>query len=246
MGGFRRRSVAREGCHTTGRAASENRACGPTAGAALLRTPDRRRNRWRSEDRHDQVPLHRPQEQGASLPTGWRTKVADHTRAEQSATSISTGWQVVIVRTILIRFYRSFNYDYLRKSHPSSSSRGPWELLEDGSWYPFVEISLQKDITAVVGANEAGKSQLLTAVRHALTGDEISQRDHCRYSKFFAVDRRMSYPDFGLHLGSLTADEQTVVKTACEIDDPVEFNEFRMFRIDGDPPIVYLNTKEPE
>lgn len=149
----------------------------------------------------------------------------------------------MIIRTVLIRFYRSFNYDYLRKSHPSSSSRGPWELLEDGSWYPFVEISLQKDITAVVGANEAGKSQLLTAVRQALTGEEISQRDHCRYSKFFAVDRRMSYPDFGLHLGSLTADEQAAVKTACVIDDPIEFNEFRMFRIDGDPPVIYLNAK---
>lgn len=31
------------GCHTTGRAASKVRACAPTAGAALLRTPDRRR-----------------------------------------------------------------------------------------------------------------------------------------------------------------------------------------------------------
>jgi len=33
-----------EGCHTGGGAASGTAACTPTAGAALLRTPDRRRS----------------------------------------------------------------------------------------------------------------------------------------------------------------------------------------------------------
>jgi predicted ATP-dependent endonuclease of OLD family len=152
----------------------------------------------------------------------------------------------MLIRTVLIRFYRSFNYDYLRKSHPSASPRGPWEILSDGSWYPFVEIPLQTDITAVVGANEAGKSQLLTAVRHALTGKEISQRDHCRYSKFFAVNRRMSFPDFGFCLTGLTTEEQAVVRSTSNIDEQIEFDEFRMFRIDGAPPVVYLHSKGDE
>jgi len=53
-------------------------------------------------------------------------------------------------------------------------------------------------MTAVVGANESGKSQLIKAIEQALTGTGISRRDFCRYSPLFSVQReRVRTPDLG-------------------------------------------------
>jgi len=118
------------------------------------------------------------------------------------------------VTEVLVRFYRVFNYDYLRKYHDRSSEL-PWEILEDGSWYPFVSVPLADDITTIVGANESGKSQILAALKVALTGVGAERRDFCRYSKFFIVDQAMRLPDFGVTLGHLDQDEQAAVAKIC-------------------------------
>ena len=55
------------------------------------------------------------------------------------------------LKTVLIRFFKSFNYDFLRKHH-ANAKPSPWEDIE-GAWFPFVRIPLLKDITTIVGAN---------------------------------------------------------------------------------------------
>jgi len=44
----------------------------------------------------------------------------------------------VKLKTLYVRFYKSFNYDYLRKSHPDAVG-DPWDFVEEPkSFYPFV------------------------------------------------------------------------------------------------------------
>ncbi|WP_433272680.1 AAA family ATPase [Actinosynnema sp. CS-041913] len=79
------------------------------------------------------------------------------------------------ISTVYIRFFRSFNFDYLRKAHIDFAP-DPWDALgTEGLQYPFVRVPLEDGVTTVVGANESGKSQLLSAVKHALTGDGIER-----------------------------------------------------------------------
>ncbi|SDF50790.1 Predicted ATP-dependent endonuclease of the OLD family, contains P-loop ATPase and TOPRIM domains [Blastococcus fimeti] len=100
------------------------------------------------------------------------------------------------LRAVDVRFYKSFNFDYERKARKSARPK-PWEDVSEG-WFPFVRVDIDPRITAVVGANEAGKSHLLGAVKALLTGDGISRRDFCRYSTFFSVERgAMRSPEFG-------------------------------------------------
>lgn len=76
--------------------------------------------------------------------------------------------------TVYARFFRSLNYDYLRKSHPDYQP-DPWDATPSGLDYPFVRVRLEQDITTVVGANESGKSQLLDAIKCGLTGEGIER-----------------------------------------------------------------------
>ncbi|MGA6168571.1 ATP-binding protein [Amycolatopsis magusensis] len=100
------------------------------------------------------------------------------------------------IRETWIRFYKSFNYDYELKAHPNSTKKD-WQSTPDG-WLPHVRIPLEPDITAVVGANESGKSHLLDAINIVLTGNGLRQRDFCRYSSLFSVERdQRLYPEVG-------------------------------------------------
>ncbi|OPX09370.1 AAA family ATPase [Gordonia sp. i37] len=100
------------------------------------------------------------------------------------------------IREVLVRWYKSFNYDYELKFAPTSRKKD-WQATSDG-WLPHVTISLEHDITAVVGANESGKSHLLDAIHIVLSGDEHSRRDFCRYSTLFSVEKnKRLYPEVG-------------------------------------------------
>lgn len=68
---------------------------------------------------------------------------------------------------VLIRFYKSFNYDYLRKSNPKVVDKHDWEFV-DSAWYPFVEIPIESKTTTIVGENESGKSHLLSAIEKGI------------------------------------------------------------------------------
>jgi energy-coupling factor transporter ATP-binding protein EcfA2 len=79
--------------------------------------------------------------------------------------------------------------------------------MVDGVWYPFVRVPLGRSVTAVVGANESGKTHLIDAIDRALTGEGIDRGDFCRYSDLYEVERgTRRNPDFGVSL-RLESDE---------------------------------------
>lgn len=120
------------------------------------------------------------------------------------------------IRAVLARFYKSFNYDYLRKSHPKPRPE-PWEDL-DGDWHPYVRVAIDHLVTTVVGANESGKSHLLSAIEKALTGEGIERSDFCRYSPLFGIRRgQVRLPDLGLEFSDLAADERKVLVDALQL-----------------------------
>jgi predicted ATPase len=133
------------------------------------------------------------------------------------------------IKAVLVRFFKSFNYDFLRKHHPEAKSF-PWEMI-DGAWFPFVRIPLLRDITTVVGANESGKSHLLAAIEKGLTGDDITRRDFCRYSQFFTVEEgKMRWPDFGFQFAGLTRPDQETIRKIADIKMPGAIDSFTLIR----------------
>lgn len=62
----------------------------------------------------------------------------------------------MILRTAYVRFYRSFNFDYLRKRHPEAQPQA-WDKMDDGTFEPYISIDIDKELTCIVGANESGK-----------------------------------------------------------------------------------------
>lgn len=136
----------------------------------------------------------------------------------------------MLIKTLYVRFYKSFNYDYLRKSDPNAVP-DPWDRLDEDLFYPFVRIPMEQEITTVVGANESGKSQLLSAIKCLLTGRGIERRDFCRYSAFFSVGKEMAVPEFGAEFCDLSdADAETIRGlTGLGADDDVK--SFWLFRL---------------
>jgi predicted ATPase len=137
------------------------------------------------------------------------------------------------LRTVFVRFYKSFNYDYLRKFHPKAK-RYPWEWVEE-LWYPFVRVPIDPRITTVVGANESGKTHLLSAIEKGITGENIQREDFCRYSQFFTVEKgRMRWPDFGFEWVELSKDEQEVLRQLAGIAESIPFDSVHLFRLGKD------------
>lgn len=100
------------------------------------------------------------------------------------------------IHEIWIRFYKSFNFDYELKAKPGAKVRA-WQETPEG-WMPHVRIPVEPDITAVVGANESGKSHLLDAIKIVLTGEDHLQRDFCRSLALFSVEHGSRlYPEVG-------------------------------------------------
>jgi predicted ATPase len=148
------------------------------------------------------------------------------------------------LKTLYVRFYKSFNYDYLRKSHPKAEP-DPWDILpgDDALFYPFVRIPLEPGITTVVGANESGKSQLLTAIKCLLTGSGIAERDFCRYSEFFTVGETMLVPEFGGEFCDLDDAEVGVIRTLAGLDPEQPVDSFCFFRANSGPALYVLQAE---
>ncbi|QFS47997.1 AAA family ATPase [Nostoc sphaeroides] len=161
----------------------------------------------------------------------------------------------MLLTTVYIRFYKSFNYDYLKKYETEinqvESVSKPWELIDD-MWYPYVEIPIDDRVTTVVGANESGKSHLLSAIEKAILGKdfgskepegrEIRRDEFCRYSNFFTVKAgKLKFPSFGLKWENLNDKEQANIRSLCnKIRDDNDFKEFYLFRINKDDLVIYL------
>lgn len=134
------------------------------------------------------------------------------------------------LKAVFIRFYKSFNDDFLRKNNNTVVAK-PWENIEN-SFYPYIEVPIDSKITTVVGANESGKSHLLSAIEKAISGEDIKRSDFCRYSQFFTVKQNdLKYPDFGSEWCSISeAEKQRVREIVPEIHEDVNFDKFYLFR----------------
>ncbi|WP_051513849.1 ATP-dependent endonuclease, partial [Microbacterium sp. C448] len=76
-----------------------------------------------------------------------------------------------------------------------------------------------------MGANEAGKSQLLKAVQAALTGEPIRREDFCRYSEEYSVEAdKIRLPEFG---AVFKLDDGEQVAGVAAIGDAREFGLYR-------------------
>jgi len=152
--------------------------------------------------------------------------------ARTVAVDVIRGVAMRLVR-IDVRFFRSFNYDFEFKSRTDSEPHS-WEE-KDPAWYPFVRVSLEHDITAVVGANEAGKSQLLTAVKAALVGEPIERADFCRYSDLYSVkDGEIRLPEFG---GTFDVEHGEL----DEIPELVGVKRFTLYRPGNQAPFLVID-----
>ena len=132
------------------------------------------------------------------------------------------------LKTLYVRFYRSFNYDYLRKVHPRAAPH-PWDTVND-LFFPFVRVPLEVNISTIVGANESGKSQLLNAIECLLTGDNIEPKDFCRYSQFFTVGEKMALPEFGGEFADLDDQQREAVAQLMGIEDGSDVDSIYLFR----------------
>lgn len=150
----------------------------------------------------------------------------------------------MLLKTLYVRFYKSFNYDYLRKSDPDAVP-DPWDNLEGELFYPFVRVPLERQITTVVGANESGKSQLLSAIKCLLTGKGIERRDFCRYSAFFSVGKEMSLPEFGAEFDNINDSDADALRVLTGLDSGAEITSFWLFRF-SKRTVIYLKGSDSE
>lgn len=133
-----------------------------------------------------------------------------------------------------VRFFRSFNYDYELKSRDEKQP-ATWEDA-DPAWYPFVRVALDPEITAIVGANESGKSQLLIAIKAALSGSPIERVDFCRYSELYSVKTgEMRLPEFGGTFVIGSEDERPDLPALATA------TEFTLYRPGSDPPFLVVD-----
>lgn len=149
------------------------------------------------------------------------------------------------LKAVFIRFYKSFNDDFLRKNDRTVAPK-PWENIEN-SFYPYIEVPIDSKITTVVGANESGKSHLLSAIEKAISGEDIKRSDFCRYSPFFTVKQNdLKYPDFGSEWCSISeAEKQSIRDIVPEIHEDVNFDKFYLFRRNiSDIKIYIVRDKE--
>lgn len=129
--------------------------------------------------------------------------------------------------SVYARFYKSFNFDHLRKASSNAEPKGDWELFR-GGWYPYVEVNFDNRITTIVGANESGKSHLLSAIEKAISGTGFEQRDLCRYSPFFSVEQGAScWPHLGVGWSNVDLTEAEAIASVA--GSSASFDHFMMF-----------------
>lgn len=94
------------------------------------------------------------------------------------------------ISKVLLRWYKSFNINYLGyDDRREGIVDRPWNAIrlgDDKESYRFVEIPIGGDITTIVGANESGKSHLLSAINKVVKGTGIP--DDRNESKFDVTD----------------------------------------------------------
>jgi len=145
------------------------------------------------------------------------------------------------VEALHVRLFKAFNYDFLRLHDPELPMR-PWDRYKDID-YPYISVSLDREITCIVGANESGKSQLLAAIGYALGVETPGASDSCRYSMFFGRDGELSTAQFGLTLNDLGPDIAAL--SAIEgLQVTAETRQIHIFRESLEELVVYIGDSE--
>jgi predicted ATP-dependent endonuclease of OLD family len=172
------------------------------------------------------------------------TQKASHPlRVSSKSHSIYT--QKMLLKTVFVRFYKSFNDDFHRRLDPRAKEL-PWEKIEE-NWYPYIRVPIDRRITTVVGANESGKSHLLSAIRKAVSGENIERDDFCRYSKFFTVKKgQLKYPDFGTEWEELDNKEKDFFRKAFELPPSQIIDSIIIFRNNKNSLTAYLKNEFQE
>lgn len=131
-----------------------------------------------------------------------------------------------------VRFFRSFNHDYEARAR-GNRERPAWDSIDP--WYPFVRVSIDEEITAIVGANESGKSQLLSAVKALLTGSPIERADFCRHSELYSVKAgELRLPHFGGEFLIEATDELPAVSGLPDT------GSFELYRLGAEAPFLVV------
>jgi ABC-type cobalamin/Fe3+-siderophores transport system ATPase subunit len=125
---------------------------------------------------------------------------------------------------VLLRRYKSFNVSLTEfADRRADSVKRPWNALgygDIGHAFAFIEIPTEPDITTIVGANESGKSHLLSAISKVVTGEggptdlhrRYGRTDLCHFSSSDSANADV-WPEIGLTFTDLSADEWTSLKT---------------------------------
>lgn len=147
------------------------------------------------------------------------------------------------LHSVYARFYRSLNYDFIRASGEKYEP-DPWDATPEGD-YPFVRIKLRPGITTVVGANESGKSQVLSAIEAALTGKGFERSDFCRYSRFFGVRDDIVLPEFGAVFTDVSDEAVKLIESISGHKDLHDVERVAFFRMNQTPKFrVYARQKD--
>lgn len=97
---------------------------------------------------------------------------------------------------IYARSFGPFNYDYTSPLTDLPRDQvPPWEVDDSGEVRPHVSVPIDAHLTALVGANESGKSQLLEALLQVVSPKLLKKSHLCRYS----LDADTTPGQFGSH-----------------------------------------------
>ncbi|MCQ4152011.1 ATP-binding protein [Rhodococcus qingshengii] len=134
-----------------------------------------------------------------------------------------------------VRFFKSFNFDYERRAK-EGAKRHDWEILPEG-WYPHVRLNVDPQVTAVVGANESGKSHLLDAIECVMGLKEVKRSDFCRYSQLYSVEtNEVRLPDLGA-VFAVSQESETALLAALGVTCP-QGGQFLFMRPGTGSPII--------
>ncbi|WP_433552553.1 AAA family ATPase [Micromonospora zamorensis] len=144
---------------------------------------------------------------------------------------------------VYVRFFKSFNFDYERRAN-EKAQRATWEILPEG-WYPHVRLDVDPQITAIVGANESGKSHLLDAIECVIGEREVTRSDFCRYSQLFSVETdEVRIPDVGAAF-MVTRQAESEVLAALDVTRAVG-ETFLFMRPGEGPPFIVADESVVE
>lgn len=127
--------------------------------------------------------------------------------------------------SIMIRWYRSFNTLSMLSEGSDPFALASWNKIGDES-FSFVSLSIDSKISTIVGANEAGKSHILTAISKAFNGYApplngkpmlYSKQDICRYCEFDHLEKEL-WPQFVVELIGDTNSDKTFFRAISESD----------------------------